>query len=509
MPVAMIWLQIQPGLAGNRDLERLIVPGIMLAAGLSVLWFLLYWLLRGVFRIRIGPGAALRASWAMLLLPLLPSAADIANGALRNWIVLRWQVYPPWLPERAGAWISALIVSILGAALLYQIGKLSVRLTQNVPAWRWLRSQRRFLLFLPLLVISIPVLGGQMEANVFTFTGFFYMIDAILSYALLIGIITMIRLANKADTFSLTDTEQYLGAILFAWYISGHSATLLFIPIPFLLAWFLFRHWLMTPGYAAVANPAVVMKKVLDDIRASSRLDDLRKGLEKKFTEGEIKFTEYKSRVKEAEGDSMLAAAYLAAETGGKTPFVFAAGAEEGPWRNAEVAVKYGFLISLPFQFFTLANVLRGMNSAFPFLDFVYALVFSITTWMLTAAVFGYFFHVLRGRNGFEKALCFSLAAVVPSIPLRFLEGRSLADRGELMDALQVTAFALILSLTAFDLRTLQKYGRGWRDLMSVYGLASAAYGSTIAVAIASSLGSKELLGQLWSFLQRWVKPEG
>ncbi len=54
----------------------------------------------------------------------------------------------------------------------------------------------------------------------------------------------------------------------------------------------------------------------------------------------------------------------------------------------------------------------------------------------------------------------------------------------------------------AFDLRVLQKHRHGWRELFTVYGLASAAYGSTIAVAIASSLGGKELLPAIWKFLQ-------
>ncbi len=38
------------------------------------------------------------------------------------------------------------------------------------------------------------------------------------------------------------------------------------------------------------------------------------------------------------------------------------------------------------------------------------------------------------------------------------------------------------------------KQRRTGRDLLTLYGLASAAYGSSIAIAIASTLASKELL---------------
>jgi hypothetical protein len=60
-----------------------------------------------------------------------------------------------------------------------------------------------------------------------------------------------------------------------------------------------------------------------------------------------------------------------------------------------------------------------------------------------------------------------------------------------------------VLALTAFDLRTLQKHRFGWRDLMAVYGLASAAYGSTIAVAVASALGGTDILKTVASYLMK------
>jgi hypothetical protein len=66
----------------------------------------------------------------------------------------------------------------------------------------------------------------------------------------------------------------------------------------------------------------------------------------------------------------------------------------------------------------------------------------------------------------------------------------------------QVAAFTLVLALAAFDLRTLQKQRYGWRDLMIVYGLASAAYGSTIVIAVTSALSGRDILTGLWGFLQ-------
>jgi len=503
VPAATVWARVR--IDDVRDVTgRLPLLGAVLSGGLLVIWFVLFWLLRGIFRINIRIRHAIRASWAMLLLPLVPPIADVLNSMLRQFIATRAQIYPLLLPERTAPHVSAAIVAILGALLLLQTGGLSLRLSQHVGAWRWFRSRSRLVLLLPLLVISIPVLGGNGEASIFTFTGFFYILDWLLPYALLIGGVVYIRLANPQDDFQLSGGELQLGALLFAWYVSGHSGSLLFIPIPFLIAWYMFRRWLLVTAREQIPSSASVLSKLLDERRARARSEDVEKGLNKKLSEGELKLSEYRARLSEAQEEARTASARLVIDTGGAAPHVLSKGPENGPYANARIAGLYGFLISVPFQVITLYGFVQRPYTNFPILEFTYALVFSVTTWVLMAAVFGYFYHLIRGRNGFEKALCFSLATVLPTLPLHLIAGESVVNRAQLLDVVQVVAFVLVLALVAFDFRTLHKQHRNWRDLLTLYGFASAAYGSTIVIAIASSLASKEILPKLWSIFE-WL----
>ena len=506
IPVATVWARMR--LDGQPDVvKQMSVLACLLGGGLFVLWFVLFWLLRFMFRIRVRVRAATQASWAMLLVPLLPPILDSINGMCRHLIATQAQFYPFMLPQRASPYVWTSIVAVLGAILLLHIGELSLRLTQHVGAWKWFRSHNRLLLLLPLLVASIPVIsevrGGASdhEASMYTFTGFFYLMDWLLPYALLGGAVVLVRLLNRDDRFELTSGEHQLGALLFAWYVSGHGSSLLFIPVPFLLAWYMFRRWLIVPSYQPVSLSPSVLSRLLAERRARTRLEGLQKGLDKKLSQGELTLSEYKARLKEAQAEATNAAAVLVAETKGIPPHIFSKGPEDSPWRNGRVAVLYGFLISVPFQLMTLVDMVQETSFDFPILEFGYKLLFSIAAWVLMAAVFGYFYHLVRGRNGFEKALWFSLATVLPAIPLRLVAGESLVARAQLLDIVQVVAFLLVLALVAFDLRTLQKHRYGWHELLTLYGLASAAYGSTILIAIGSSLGGKELLTKVVEWL--------
>jgi hypothetical protein len=501
VPAATVWARIRIDTAKD-FVGRLPMIGLMLAGSLVIAWFVLYWLLHGMFRISIGVWDAIRASWAMLLLPLVPPIGEVANSVSRQWIAIHAHVYP-LLPEHAAPYMSAAIVAVLGAMLLLQTSELSLRLTQHVGVWRWFRSRNRLLLLLPLFVISIPVLSGNTQASIFTFTGFFYAIDWLLPYALLIGGILYVRIVNPSDSFELKTGELQLGALLFAWYVSGHDTNLLFVPVPFLIAWYVFSKWLLVGGaYASAVSSASVLTKLLDERHAQARLDGVEKGLDKKLSEGSLTLLEYKTKVNEAEEEAKSAKAALAAETGGAEPRALSNGPENGPSANARIAIIYGFVISVPFQISTLLGFMQQRPyTAFPLLEITYALVFSMTTWVLMAGVFGYFYHLIRGRNGFEKALCFSLAVVLPSLPLRLIAGESVFERAQLLDIVQVITFVLVLALVAFDLRTLTKRRHDWRDLLTLYGFASAAYGSTIAIAIASTLASKEVLLKVWGWI--------
>jgi hypothetical protein len=500
VPAATVWARMRIDRA-ETFIGRLSILGLVLAGSLVIVWFVVYWLLCNIFHIGIRARDAMRASWGMMLLPLAPPVASVVSSVARQWVALHAQVYPFFVPERSASYVSAAIVAGLGALLLFQTCELSLKSSHYEAAWRSLRSRNRLLLMFALLIVSIPVLSEKRQAAIFDFTGLFYVMDWLLPYALLIGAVVFVRLANPTDHFRLTTGETQMGALLFAWYVSGHSASLLFVPVPLLIAWYLFSKWLLLSTYPPMASTTSVLTKLLAERRAQARAEDVEKGLDKKLSEGDLKLHDYKVRLLEAQEEAKSAANALRSETGGTEPRVLSNGPESGPFANARIGVLYGFVISLPFQVFTLVGFMRRTYTDFPILEVAYALVFSTTTWVLMAAVFGYFYHLIRGRNGFEKALCFSLAVVLPSLPLRLIAGESVLERSQLLDMVQVIAFVLVLALVAFDLRTLTRKHRDWRDLLTLYGFASAAYGSTIALAIGSTLASKEVLLRLWGWV--------
>jgi len=84
----------------------------------------------------------------------------------------------------------------------------------------------------------------------------------------------------------------------------------------------------------------------------------------------------------------------------------------------------------------------------------------TMALWVLIAFVFGYFFHAIRGQNGFQKSLSFIVALTIPTILLRFVMEPEVAARIQLIELVRLTAFVLLLALVAFDLRVLRNAGR-------------------------------------------------
>jgi hypothetical protein len=152
--------------ARGPDGAPLEVTVVVLALGLAVLWFFLYWMLRAVLGKPIRVRGAVRASWAALLFPLVPPALDAAAGAVKSWWLDWTGVYPIFLPREPGTLAWALIIAGIGAALLYQLTELAVRLVRSPAAFRFLRSPWRRLLILLYLLLCLPLgwvlgVGGQ------------------------------------------------------------------------------------------------------------------------------------------------------------------------------------------------------------------------------------------------------------------------------------------------------------------------------------------------------------
>jgi hypothetical protein len=185
------------------------------------------------------------------------------------------------------------------------------------------------------------------------------------------------------------------------------------------------------------------------------------------------------------------------------TPSIFATGAGGGPWRDAIIALKYGIPLSIPFQLLAVVRILRAPAGSFPVIYLIVQVMQTMVLWILISFVFGYFYHAMRGRNGFQKALSFFLAFSFPTVLVQFAVETQALNRNQLIELVQLAAFVLTLALLAFDVKVLSKEGYSWRDLPAAYGVtASAAYLGTLALSLVSTIAEpvlRDWLTKLWS----------
>lgn len=494
----------------------LITAGIFAGVGLLCCWIFLYWLLAVGLGQPIRLGTAIKVSWAMLLLPLFPILAEALARFVRYLSVMKWGLYPFFVPPRRDNLLWFLLIVAVGTALFSQFVELSIRLSQSRRGLAFLRSRWIWLVLPVFVLLSLPmkyVLGtsGSSEVNISDLNALAVGIASLLPSALLIGLITFLRKTNPHDRFELRAEAISVGTILFAYYLSGRTASLLFAPVPLLLGWYVFTRWALVERVPFAAPESAfalqeLVRKLLEYKQARHLSASLQRSLEKKYTQGDLTLGDLQSKMKDSQAYVARTAEALPLGEAATKQQIFGHGPEQGPWANAKNALRYGLLLSIPFQASTLINIIsRQEFENFPLLQVVNALVFSMTNWFLIAFVFGYFFHKIRGRDGFAKAFVFALSLLVSTIPLRIIDARPLLEQGFVVQIVQILAYVLMLALIAFDLRSLQKLGYTWRDLLTVHGFTTiTAYGSSIVLATVASLSGKDLIPFTWNIIN-WL----
>jgi hypothetical protein len=473
-----------------------------LIVGAALLWLPLWLAIVQLLRVNIPGWTVFLASLAMLCLPATPHVIDFADRWVAGMYQSAFDVYPVFIPWDASGLLWRWIVALLGAFLLLEITGLAIRMSQFPPALRFIRGRKRLVLIVPFMLMAVPAWyasnGLRQPGRVpelFDFSQFAHQVDRLLPFLILPGLLAVMHFTNRKNSYHLHPAAIACGSLVFAYYLCGQTATLFYVPIPLLLGWALFRKFLLrrNPDLVHPMAPSVVESYVeLQRINASA--NERRKTLEKKFEQAKSTVADFRKGIQDVKRFLRRSNVEFKSKARTNNAQVFNLGPRPDPWSNALASLRAGLLLSIPLQISTLLRITQAPLGGFPLIDFTVGVVQSVCLWGLIAFLFGYFYHAIRGSNGFEKATAFWIALVLPTIPLRLiLQGHAL-DSAHLIEAVQLAAFLLILAPLAFDVQVLKSAGLTWRDLPTAYGMTkSAVYVSSLALSLVSTFTTKEL----------------
>ena len=150
-------------------------------------------------------------------------------------------------------------------------------------------------------------------------------------------------------------------------------------------------------------------------------------------------------------------------------PALFSFGPAHSAWINGRLGAIYSVFFALPWILLSLRDLLkRAADQPYLLLGFLASGLMIAARWTLYGFFFGYFYAYIRGRNGFEKALAFWFALVLPSVLASLLSSplsrASLAPPA--VRTAQVFLHCVLLGLFAGELQSLWKAGLSWRHCL-------------------------------------------
>jgi hypothetical protein len=333
----------------------------------------------------------------------------------------------------------------------------------------------------------------------------------LLSLTILVGVGVALRGEfNETLGTRLRPLARGLGRVLLAGFAVGLTPAWGFLPLSvigglILFEWVLPRHPVIAP---AVGEKFVKAshRKGIEDILKLNRQMRLWRATESNAQKlaRENKLNEEEHQLKRERHDEekrkLEQPDYLTSDKYTLRDLAFNFGAGKKHWDNMQNSLAWGMILAAPLvilQGWPLVSEAIGNAGAFPFLGTGVRLV-ALTAQYLAAAIFlGYFFPHLRGRNGLEKGGWLSATVILSLIPYHLIYANSLTEWMVIaIWAGSMLAFSLLISLLAFDMRTLLHFKFGLTRLPDLYDFGElAAYltgsGAPLVTTIITAITSK------------------
>ena len=320
--------------------------------------------------------------------------------------------------------------------------------------------------------------------NPFSLLDLAFGLDYLVYFPAAVCLLILLRQASterhdKIDSAAL----RHLGIALLLVLVFSHWSRWFYLPLPFLLSWLVAATVVLPkdPVTTPSAHPPehAHLRTLLDAQIVGYRLRSIRQ----KYRSGDDHVTEfeYDTQVKVLEGEK--ARLHLAANHYGDPYLVPPA---DTRWESGKRGLAYGFIFSIPsmavylYQRFTLP----APTDPYPLLRIIGAEPFLPLQWTIYGFFLGYFFTMIRGRTGIDKATWFFLALLTHNTFVTLLTPNA-NWTSHLLWALQTFIQLVLVGILVGDYQIAKRAGLGWRDLIDIHDARwVAAFGTTIAAAV-------------------------
>jgi hypothetical protein len=284
-----------------------------------------------------------------------------------------------------------------------------------------------------------------------------------LAAAALVVVVLLIGVYESKQRTWTWDKKPWAIAALWAAYVVGTSPRLFTVPVALGLAVVSFR-WIALVGAerrgkmeairAAIARRAGSKARDFARLVDVGQIDATHTKLRDRVLSGDVNpgdYRIYEKRLHRARRALLGRLSYPDSVRPADIAFGF--GVDLDPWKNGVAAAKAGAVLAL--LLLAIAAPHLADQSSIPLFTGLASIAAVLSTRVAGAFLFGYFFAYVRGTMGVTKALAFSAAAIVASLPVWLLVG----SRTDV--ALQAVSWVLFFGLIGawFD-------AHGWKTVV-------------------------------------------
>jgi len=382
-------------------------------------------------------------------------------------------------------WASALLTALplLGFACLLWLALNIGKENRRMPSLSLSLLALTVIVLVSLPVQSLP-LATQLSGLIGVSAEGAALARPLLSLALLVGVVAALRRGfDEPLGTTLRPLVRGLGRVILVGFAVGLTPAWGFLPLSVLgglvlFEWILPRQPIVDPETGADFAKSNRKQGIADMLQLNRQMrlwraaesNAQKLARENKLDEEKQKADREKH---EAERLSLEQPAYLKSDAHTLRDLAFNFGAGESHWDNLKNALAWGLILAAPLvilQGWPLVSDTIAKAGTFPFLSTGVRLAVLTGQYLAAAAFLGYFFPYLRGRSGLEKGGWLSAIVILSLVPYHLvyadtpIEWLVIAIWGG-----SILAYNLLISLLAFDVRTLLHFKFGLARLPDLY----------------------------------------